>query len=149
MSADGSIVTSASGCRTWSTTAATSDASTSSPDTAQRSAATLPPGAGGARSGPRFSRDTVPDAIPPALVGPNRSPGPAWHAMMDRVSAPINNRPAGAAPVVAALVAGVLLLTDACSVVVPGIAHPAASQPAEAATASLAAESDPAGRVAA
>jgi predicted metalloprotease len=68
--------------------------------------------------------------------------------MMVRVSAPINNRPAGAAPVVAALVAGVLLLTDACSVVVPGIAHPAASQEATPATAALAAQSDPAGRVA-
>jgi predicted metalloprotease len=68
--------------------------------------------------------------------------------MMGRVSAPINRRPAGAAPIVAALVAGVLLLTDACSVAVPGIARPAASQPAAPATAALAAQSDPAGRVA-
>ena len=69
--------------------------------------------------------------------------------MMGRVSAPINRRPAGTAPIVAALVAGVLLLTDACSVAVPGIARPAASQAAPPATASLAAQSDPAGRVAA
>ncbi len=53
-----------------------------------------------------------------------------------------------AAPIVAALVAGVLLLTDACSVAVPGIARPAASQAAAPATAALAAQSDPAGRVA-
>jgi predicted metalloprotease len=70
--------------------------------------------------------------------------------MMGRVSAPINSRSTGAAPV-AALVAAVLLLTGACSHVVPGNARPAslAAPPAAApATAALAAQSGPADRVA-
>jgi predicted metalloprotease len=68
--------------------------------------------------------------------------------MMGRVSAPINRRSAGTVPVVVALVAGVLLLTDACSVVVTGIARPVTSHAAAPAGSALAAQSDPAGRVA-
>jgi predicted metalloprotease len=69
--------------------------------------------------------------------------------MMGRVSAPISRRSRGAAPVVAALVAAMLLLTDACSAVVPGSAGPAAAPQAVApTTAALAAPSDRAGRVA-
>jgi predicted metalloprotease len=58
--------------------------------------------------------------------------------MMGRVSAPTDR--------VAALVAAVLILTSACSQIVPGSARPT-STPAPA-TAAIAAQSDPAGRIA-
>ena len=85
MSVDGSSVTSASGCRTCSTTAVTSEASTSSPATAQspgrgRSGAAAPFGQAGFRHGrPRY---------PAGCSEPNPLPRPGRPGMMERCRRP-------------------------------------------------------------
>lgn len=69
MSVDGSNVTSASGCRTESTTVVTIDATTSSPAIPHRTTAAR-------RSECSFINDTVTDAIPRVRIPRNRSPAP-------------------------------------------------------------------------
>lgn len=83
MSLDGNSVTSASGCLTVSTTAVTTDPSTKSPATVQRTnAATEDRAATGRASS--LTADTVPDAIPLGRVRPNRTPGRRSQVIMTR-----------------------------------------------------------------